>query len=204
VSAHALNAEEQPVSHASRGRSVSQGDDPAASAQALVPVAGTTAAAANAASSGAVEPQTERGGSRALVRAHYLKESAGLIKRVTKVVEGSGQTSTLAHVRRLTDIVFAARKEYDALHAEARRKEQLALRLEREAAAIADASSHPSHSTAQYEERVKTLEMQLDTVTIRISETEENRRNYELNIAHLKEVGMRRASVSIGPSSLRH
>jgi hypothetical protein len=28
--------------------------------------------------------------------------------------------------------------------------------------------------------------MQLDTVTIKIQETEENRRNYELNITHLK------------------
>ena len=36
-------------------------------------------------------------------------------------------------------------------------------------------------------ERLKALEMRLDTVTIKINETEENRRNYELNIAHLKE-----------------
>jgi hypothetical protein len=40
---------------------------------------------------------------------------------------------------------------------------------------------------SQYEEKMKGLEMQLDTVTIKINETEENRKNYELNIAHLKE-----------------
>merc|ERR1712006_41139 len=31
------------------------------------------------------------------------------------------------------------------------------------------------------------LEMQLNTVTIKIAETEENRRNYEMSITHLKE-----------------
>ena len=36
-------------------------------------------------------------------------------------------------------------------------------------------------------QRVQNLQMQLNTVTIKISETSENRRNYQLNIAHLKE-----------------
>lgn len=37
------------------------------------------------------------------------------------------------------------------------------------------------------ERRVSDLKMQLETVNIKIAETEDNRRNYELNIAHLKE-----------------
>ena len=34
--------------------------------------------------------------------------------------------------------------------------------------------------------RQQALQMQLDTVTIKITETEENQKNYDLNIAHLK------------------
>ena len=46
---------------------------------------------------------------------------------------------------------------------------------------------HSNVPMAQLQQQLKTLEMKLDTVTIKISETEENRKNYELNIAHLKE-----------------
>jgi septal ring factor EnvC (AmiA/AmiB activator) len=35
--------------------------------------------------------------------------------------------------------------------------------------------------------RINDLEMQLDTVNIKIAETEDNKRNYELNISNLKE-----------------
>ena len=35
-------------------------------------------------------------------------------------------------------------------------------------------------------QRLESLKMQLNTVTLKIAETAENRKNYELNIAHLK------------------
>jgi endo-1,4-beta-mannosidase len=38
--------------------------------------------------------------------------------------------------------------------------------------------------------RIKTLEMKLSTVQIKIAETEENKKNYKLNIDHLQVCGV--------------
>lgn len=83
--------------------------------------------------------------------------------------------------------VCALRKEYDKVKSAATLKENEWKNLQRELESLQRAYQSSQSGDKQMEKRVNDLEMQLDTVNIKIAETEDNRRNYELNIAHLKE-----------------
>lgn len=91
-------------------------------------------------------------------------------------------------------LVFTFRKEYDALkhigYNKSKKAKELHAEYERIQEEQGNEQSHhilSGEKLEQYQERLASLKMQLNTVTIKIAETGENRRNYELNIAHLKE-----------------
>jgi len=83
--------------------------------------------------------------------------------------------------------VFALRKDYDSLKNGSRKLLREAEALKKEQKLLTKSNQLSKDEYSQCSEQLKGLEMQLNTVTIKIAETSENRRNYELNIAHLKE-----------------
>ena len=144
-------------------------------------------------------------------RTQFLKETAQMIRRMTTVVHDKGALESAREMHETRANVFQLRKEYDALVNESRVLQKTAAELRREvemlekplgatadassssfaAAAVAgsspSASSLSSSSPESISARLNNLHMQLSTVNIKLAETSENRRNYELNIAHLKE-----------------
>lgn len=110
-----------------------------------------------------------------------------MVRRMKAVVTEKGEATNQKELHRMIRMVFAYRKDYDSLKNMSNnfQKELDALLKEKE---LLRQSEHLSKENfnACYEQ-LKSLEMQLNTVTIKIAETSENRRNYELNIAHLKE-----------------
>jgi hypothetical protein len=84
-------------------------------------------------------------------------------------------------------MVFNFRKVYDALMDLSRKKANHLTDLRKDAKVLLTSRKLMQASHGDSFQRLKALEMQLNTVTIKIAETGENRRNYELNIAHLKE-----------------
>mmetsp|Transcript_7386 Transcript_7386/g.11267 ORF Transcript_7386/g.11267 Transcript_7386/m.11267 type:complete len:432 (-) Transcript_7386:46-1341(-) len=67
------------------------------------------------------------------------------------------------------------------------KKQEIVTRMKKESDLIKHHSGLADSNLAVFNERLNDLEMQLNTVTIKIAETSENRHNYELNITHLKE-----------------
>ena len=120
-------------------------------------------------------------------RSVFLKESAQMVTRMTNALTERDEANPEHHMRQTFAIVCALRKEYDALKAETAAKARKLSKLQREVKYMSTSAKSMRTVQGQYEEKLKGLEMQLDTVTIKINETEENRKNYELNIAHLKE-----------------
>lgn len=119
-------------------------------------------------------------------RASYLKENSAVIQKLAKLVSQNGRSNSDLYVKRLTDSVFAARKECDQLKNVMQEKERRLEKLERTVEALSGEDIQLKQRE-EHQERLKGLEMKLDTVTIKINETEENRKNYELNISHLKQ-----------------
>merc|ERR1711966_177721 len=76
---------------------------------------------------------------------------------------------------------------YDSLRNVSRNLSREVEALKKEQKLLTKSNQLSKDTYAQCYEQLKALEMQLNTVTIKISETSENRKNYELNIAHLKE-----------------
>lgn len=120
-------------------------------------------------------------------RTQFLKETAQMIRRMTHVIHDKGEAQSQRELNEALQQVFAFRKEYDSLRNTSRALAKKATDLKREADLLESGSSSSADSKEDTDVRLQNLQMQLNTVTIKIAETSENRRNYELNIAHLKE-----------------
>jgi chromosome segregation ATPase len=122
----------------------------------------------------------------------FLKESAAMVARMKNVIAETGESSDEAQLKKMVALTRAFRKEYDSLKATALKKEQILFENKQDIKAIKKNNEATRERKRVYNARVKALEMKLNTVTIKITETEENRKNYALNIAHLKEEELER------------
>lgn len=146
------------------------------------------------ASRGAPEDQIESGSfsreataQAPLTRTAFLKETAQMVRRMKAVVQDKGESQSTRHLNQMMKFVFDFRKEYDQMRHEARNKQKRVDDMKKEFDLMTRSSELSKESHQDAYDKLKDLEMQLNTVTIKIAETSENRRNYELNIAHLKE-----------------
>jgi hypothetical protein len=122
-----------------------------------------------------------------LTRTMFLKETAQMVKRMKTVVASNGETEGNRHLQQMMRLVYDLRKEYDYLANFSRQETKRTTALKKDVESSSKSSEIDKTSNDDASEKLKDLEMRLNTVTIKISETSENRRNYELNIAHLKE-----------------
>jgi len=122
-----------------------------------------------------------------LTRTAFLKDTAQMVKRMKATVQEKGEATNQKEHQRMVRLVFALRKDYDSLKNGSRNLSKEVEALKKEQKLLQKSNQLSNDEYSQCSEQLKGLEMQLNTVTIKISETSENRKNYELNIAHLKE-----------------
>lgn len=134
-------------------------------------------------------PAGEQGGTS---RAVFLKESSAMVARMKEVIMHTGDSSNENRLKKMLALVFDFRKEYDSLKAETNKKIAQLMESKQQAKALRRSNDSIADRKGDHESRLKALEMKLNTVTIKITETEENRKNYALNIAHLKEEELER------------
>jgi len=120
-------------------------------------------------------------------RTAFLKETSVMVHKMTSVVAENGKEGSQKELQRMIRCVFAFRKEYDQLKHSNNKKLKRVISLKKESELIEHHHKLAQDHLSTYHERLNELEMQLNTVTIKIAETSENRHNYELNITHLKE-----------------
>ena len=82
--------------------------------------------------------------------------------------------------------VFEFRKEFDSLKASERNMTNRLDKFSKEFQLLTKSAALSEESDSGDNDKLKGLKMQLNTVTIKIAETSENRQNYETNINHLK------------------
>lgn len=120
-------------------------------------------------------------------RAAFLKESSSMVLRMRGVISGQGETNQRVRLNRLMKEVCNFRKEYDVLKNKADSRSRGLETIQHMVRAQQKSSTSINNIKQGYQERLQALAMKLNTVTIKITETEENRKNYALNISHLKE-----------------
>jgi len=150
-------------------------------------LASATAAAAAAASAGGTDVM----GANA-ARATFLRESANMVRRMKGIIAESGDASTDARLKKTLTGVFSFRKDFDSLVNLTRKKQRVLEQIQRKVASLRRTNDSSSHRRRIHELLLKALKMKLSTVSIKLTETDENRRNYLLNIAHLKEEELER------------
>jgi chromosome segregation ATPase len=84
-------------------------------------------------------------------------------------------------------LVFGYRKEHDELRHKAQDKAEKLAMLKNELALSEQTAAESTGQNNEKTNRLEALKMQLNTVTIKIGETGENRKNYDLSRLHLKE-----------------
>lgn len=159
---------------------------------------------------GSAQSETQRGGGEALPtlgsvterrpaseqsgmsRAVFLKESSAMVARMKQIIMDTGDSSNESRLKKMLALVFDFRKEYDTLKALTNKKIGQLMESKQQAKALKKSNDSIKDRKGDHESRLKALEMKLNTVTIKITETEENRKNYALNIAHLKEEELER------------
>lgn len=125
-------------------------------------------------------------------RAVFLKESAQMVQRMKTIIAETSDNSDEAQLKKMLALTYEFRKEFDALRAVTNRKSQELIESKQSVKALKKNNDAIRDRKKVFDSRVKALEMKLNTVTIKITETEENRKNYALNIAHLKEEELER------------
>jgi alpha-tubulin suppressor-like RCC1 family protein len=120
-------------------------------------------------------------------RANWLKETSSQLAKMKSVIAQSGEAANKKRLRQATRNAFVLRREHDAQKREIIKKKELLKELRRESKSLAKVDDEKMGKEKSAANRLKKLEMKLNTVQIKIAETEENRSNYQLNIAHLKE-----------------
>jgi len=132
------------------------------------------------------------GGDSNAARSSFLRESAGMVRRMKGIIAESGDGNTPMKLSKVLESVFAYRKEYDALRNLTRKRQRILDEITRRVESMKKSSESGRSRRRMNELLLKALKMKLSTVTIKIAETEENRRNYALNISHLKEEELER------------
>jgi hypothetical protein len=158
-----------------------------ASATGVAPFSLASATAAAAAAAGGADVI----GSNA-ARATFLRESANMVRRMKGIIAESGDASTDARLKKTLTGVFSFRKDFDSLVNLTRKKQRVLEQIQRKVASLRRTNDSSSHRRRIHELLLKALKMKLSTVSIKLTETDENRRNYLLNIAHLKEEELER------------
>jgi alpha-tubulin suppressor-like RCC1 family protein len=122
-------------------------------------------------------------------RAQYFRDSQAMIKKFTSLVakNSKGDGNVTAYLKRQRERVYALRREYDLLCDAVQQREIDMKKTDRRRIVVCGATPEQQVQLKRFSKQLNTLEMKLDTVTIKINETDQNRKNYELNIAHLKE-----------------
>jgi alpha-tubulin suppressor-like RCC1 family protein len=121
------------------------------------------------------------------MRAQFLKETAAMAKDMAGTVHDNSESAQARQLQRILREVFEARREYDMLRGEGdSRTEQLQV-LTRELELLQQQERGVREAHEISTTRLKEIDMKLNTVTIKITETEENKHNYQTNIVHLKE-----------------
>jgi hypothetical protein len=110
-----------------------------------------------------------------------------MLRRMTAVVHDKGSEQGARELHDSLTHVHGLRKEYDARVNESRRLARRYADVKREFDVSQSGTSSAMDGAEVLGARLSTLQMQFNTVMIKLSESSENRRNYELNIAHLKE-----------------
>jgi alpha-tubulin suppressor-like RCC1 family protein len=124
--------------------------------------------------------------------AMMLKEQTHFFQMMKQLVVKKGNMHSKQQEQQFRQVVFELRKHFDSLSETVERKSESLDNMRREHELMVRSIESMHTTKKQRQEKLHQLEMQLDTVTIKIAETEENRKNYELNIAHLKEEEMER------------
>lgn len=101
-------------------------------------------------------------------RSLFLKESAQMVTRMTNALTERDEANPEHHMRQTFAIVCALRKEYDALKSVTAEKARKLAKLQREVKYMSTSAKSMRAVQSEYEEKLKGLEMQLDTVTIKI------------------------------------
>lgn len=125
--------------------------------------------------------------SQAVTRTAFLKETAQMVRRMKAVVQDKGESQTNKALQQMVRLLVDLRKEYDQLSNIARNKAKIYDDMRKEYDTMLNNANAADAANNEEDEKLKDFQMQLQTVTIKIAETSENRKNYELNIAHLKE-----------------
>lgn len=115
-----------------------------------------------------------------------------MVEEFKDIISKTGDTSNEANLKRIIAHTFEVRNKYDSLKAKTNQKSKILAESKQSMKALKSNNAAIRDRKRAYNSRVKTLEMKLNTVTIKILETEENRKNYDLNISHLKDEDMER------------
>lgn len=135
----------------------------------------------------AAETAVSYGASAPVTRTNFLKETALMVTRMKTVIEDNSASQGQRYLQEMIRTVFDARKEFDALRASARNMARRLDKYHKELTLLKSSAELSDTSEEVMEKQLSGLRMQLNTVTIKIAETSENRQNYETNISHLKE-----------------
>mmetsp|Transcript_2410 Transcript_2410/g.4500 ORF Transcript_2410/g.4500 Transcript_2410/m.4500 type:complete len:1051 (+) Transcript_2410:95-3247(+) len=146
-----------------------------------------TARPQTARAGGAEEPRGVPSHESKLARANFLKESSAMVNRMKSIIADTGDSSSENRLKKMQTLVFDFRKEYDTLKAITTKRMKILLEDKQSARALKKGNEAIEDIKKAHNTRKQALEMKLNTVTIKITETEENRKNYALNIVHLKE-----------------
>jgi alpha-tubulin suppressor-like RCC1 family protein len=125
-------------------------------------------------------------------RCNFLRESASMVRRMKGIISESGDASTEHRLKKTIQSVFAFRKDFDTLRNLTRKRLKILEAIQRKVTSLRKNNDSTKSRRKINELLLKALKMKLSTVTIKITETEENRKNYALNIAHLKEEELER------------
>jgi chromosome segregation ATPase len=115
----------------------------------------------------------------------WFKDSGNLVTRMRKVIVESADMG--GDVKKAYSWLFQLRKEYDELCNETVTKGRTYQKLKREYESMQNTFAAMKQQQKINNKMQETLQMKLNTVTIKILETEENKKNYKMNITHLKE-----------------
>ena len=125
-------------------------------------------------------------------RAQFLKDSAALVNKMKSIIQKTSESSNVSRLNSTTAQVLSFRKDYDQLKNLSRIKSAELQQIQHSVESYKYQLDHTRNKDKLCDFILNSLHMKLSTVTIKITETEENKKNYALNIAHLKDEELER------------
>jgi len=126
------------------------------------------------------------------VHSTYTQETRMLLENMKQKFEKQTMVFSDEYAGKVFEKTCEQRKIYDNLKCIVVKKERQLKMLKDDVRYLKNDVGASSKENSKFDKDLNQLTMQLDTVTIKILETAENRRNYEQNIAHLKEEQLER------------